>query len=108
MAALRVEVVYARPGAHDAVYVSVESGATVADAVRASGIAIDAASAEFGIFGKRVSADMRVADGDRVEIYRALAVDPKEARRQRARATYTSRSPGAARARSPSRAARRR
>jgi uncharacterized protein len=108
MAALKVEVVYARPGAHDAVHVSIESGATVADAVRASGIAIDAPSAEFGIFGKRVPAEMRVADGDRVEIYRALALDPKEARRQRARTTYRNRSPRAGSARSRARAARRR
>jgi hypothetical protein len=38
-----------------------------------------------GIFGRRVAADAPVADGDRVEIYRSLVNDPKEARRRRAR-----------------------
>jgi putative ubiquitin-RnfH superfamily antitoxin RatB of RatAB toxin-antitoxin module len=36
-------------------------------------------------FGRRVSLDTPLADGDRVEILRPLAADPKEARRQRAR-----------------------
>ena len=37
-----------------------------------------------GIFGKRVALDHPLAPGDRVEIYRPLAMDPKEARRRRA------------------------
>lgn len=37
-----------------------------------------------GIFGKKVSLDTQVHPGDRVEIYQALKIDPKEARRQRA------------------------
>jgi len=40
---------------------------------------------QVGIFGKRVSLETRLADGDRVEIYRPLAMDPKESRRRRAR-----------------------
>jgi putative ubiquitin-RnfH superfamily antitoxin RatB of RatAB toxin-antitoxin module len=39
-----------------------------------------------GIWGKRVSPDTTVRAGDRVELYRPLEVDPREARRQRARA----------------------
>ena len=38
-----------------------------------------------GIFGEPVTPETRLADGDRVEVYRPLEVDPKEARRQRAR-----------------------
>jgi len=38
-----------------------------------------------GIFGKVVEEDAPLTDGDRVEIYRPLAADPKEARRRRAR-----------------------
>jgi putative ubiquitin-RnfH superfamily antitoxin RatB of RatAB toxin-antitoxin module len=38
-----------------------------------------------GIYGRRVTLDTKLADGDRVEIYRPLRADPKEARRQRAR-----------------------
>jgi putative ubiquitin-RnfH superfamily antitoxin RatB of RatAB toxin-antitoxin module len=37
------------------------------------------------VFGKAVSADQGLGEGDRVEIYRPLTADPKTARRQRAR-----------------------
>ncbi|HYG43070.1 MAG TPA: RnfH family protein [Bordetella sp.] len=63
--------------------------ATVADAVRASGFAArfpdrDAWQLGVGVFGKTCKADTRLADGDRVEIYRPLAFDPKVSRRRRA------------------------
>jgi putative ubiquitin-RnfH superfamily antitoxin RatB of RatAB toxin-antitoxin module len=81
--AMRVEVVHSLPGRAQIVEVRLPAGATVRDAVRASGIAgIDLQ--RVGIFGKRVSADTRLAEGDRVEIYRPLTMDPKEARRARA------------------------
>ena len=38
----------------------------------------------FGIFGKRAQLETRLSPGDRVEVYRGLAIDPKEARRRRA------------------------
>jgi uncharacterized protein len=44
-------------------------------------LAIDALSC--GIWGRRCDMGQALRDGDRVEIYRALAVDPKEARRLR-------------------------
>ena len=53
----------------------------VRDALAASGLQGN----QVGIFGKRVAMDTRLADGDRVEIYRPLKLDPKEARRRRAR-----------------------
>lgn len=59
---------------------SLPAGATVRDALAASGLAGHAC----GIFGKRVALDRKLAEGDRVEIYRPLALDPKEARRRRA------------------------
>jgi len=79
--ALKVEVVYARPDGAQAVDVRLAEGATVRDALAASGLKGN----QVGIFGKRVTLDTRLADGDRVEIYRPLAIDPKEARRRRAR-----------------------
>jgi len=79
---IRVEVVYARREGTDVVTVQLPAGATVRDAVAAAGIAAD--SRALGIFGKRVRADSPLADGDRVEIYRPLLLDPKERRRQRA------------------------
>ncbi len=66
----------------------VPAGASVADAVRASGLverigaaAIDALTP--GIGGRACSTQTALRDGDRIELYRPLAVDPKEARRQR-------------------------
>ena len=82
MADIRVEVVYATPGAVDAVTVDLPAGATVRDALQAAGMKKGAA---VGIYGRPVAADTRLAHGDRVEIYRALALDPKERRRSRAR-----------------------
>jgi putative ubiquitin-RnfH superfamily antitoxin RatB of RatAB toxin-antitoxin module len=79
---MRVEVVCAVPGEARWVALSLPAGATVLDAVRASGLPHHGL---FGVFGKRVDAGRRLADGDRVEIYRPLAMDPKEARRLRAR-----------------------
>jgi len=90
MAVLRVEVVYALPEREQSARVAVQSGATVRDVLAKSGL-LHLVRGKVGIFGKVVREDAPVADGDRVEIYRPLAVDPKEARRARA-ATYTSRS----------------
>ena len=79
--ALRVEVVHARPDGVEVVEIRLPEGATVRDALAASGLK----GVQVGIFGKRVKMDARLADGDRVEIYRPLAMDPKETRRRRAR-----------------------
>jgi hypothetical protein len=91
--ALRVEVVYALPAGADSCFVDLDSsetpGRTVIDAVRASGMLerhpeIDLRRVRLGIYGKVVAASAPLAHGDRVEIYRPLAMDPKEARRRRA------------------------
>jgi putative ubiquitin-RnfH superfamily antitoxin RatB of RatAB toxin-antitoxin module len=84
---MRVEVVYAIGKQADVVTLTLPAGATVEQAISASGIAarhpVDLNAV--GIFGRRVPPATRLADGDRVEIYRALALDPKEQRRRRAR-----------------------
>ena len=88
MARLSVEVVYALPAAQDAVTVRVAPGATVRDAIVAAGLLERHPELDLqhlGIYGRTVSPDAPVADGDRVEVYRPLALDPKEARRRRAR-----------------------
>jgi uncharacterized protein len=89
MGTIRIEVVYALPDGEDAVSVQVAPGASLADAITASGMLerhpeIDLARNKIGVFGKVVKPDAPVAAGDRVEIYRPLAMDPKEARRRRA------------------------
>ena len=58
--------------------------ATVEDALTASGWSlVDVAGV--AIFGERVERDARLHDGDRVELLRPLLIDPKDARRRRAR-----------------------
>lgn len=78
---MKIEVVRALPAKASVVTVQLDEGATVAEAIAASGLTGTA----FGIFGKSVPAGHRLRDGDRVEIYRPLKMDPKEARRRRAR-----------------------
>ena len=80
---IHVEVVHALPERAESMRVRVKEGATVRDVLERSGL-LPLARGKIGIFGKLVRADARVSDGDRVEIYRPLAADPKEARRRRA------------------------
>jgi putative ubiquitin-RnfH superfamily antitoxin RatB of RatAB toxin-antitoxin module len=81
MARLRIEVVRARPERQETVALELEQGATVRMALQAAGMPLEQ---PVGIYGRRVALDARLADGDRVEIYRPLRAEPKEARRQRA------------------------
>jgi putative ubiquitin-RnfH superfamily antitoxin RatB of RatAB toxin-antitoxin module len=87
---LECEVAYALADRQEVVRVSVAEGATVIDALRASGLLgrfpeIDAATVKLGVFGHVVAHDHVVVAGDRVEIYRPLTADPRVARRTRAR-----------------------
>ena len=64
-------------------------GATALDAIRASGLlegeaGIDISTQPVGIWGRVRALDAVLADGDRVEVYRPLVINPKEARRLRA------------------------
>jgi putative ubiquitin-RnfH superfamily antitoxin RatB of RatAB toxin-antitoxin module len=81
---VRVEVVMAWPRRFVAVPLALPDGATLGDAVAASGLALDGV-AGYALHGVRADADARLHDGDRVELLRPLLVDPKEARRRRAR-----------------------
>jgi putative ubiquitin-RnfH superfamily antitoxin RatB of RatAB toxin-antitoxin module len=65
-------------------------GSTLADALRASGIESSIPAHELtalaaGVWGRVADADTLLRQGDRVELYRPLKVDPKEARRLRYR-----------------------
>lgn len=63
-------------------------GATVRDAVRASGCGEalgEAQVPDVGVWGRRCPPQQVLREGDRVEVYRALKVDPKVARRERFR-----------------------
>ncbi|KAJ9432152.1 hypothetical protein SAMN05518863_10440 [Candidatus Pantoea symbiotica] len=86
---ISVEVVYALPDKQYLRAVTLEEGATVEQAIKASGLLslrkdIDLNSNKVGIFSRPVKLADVVQDGDRIEIYRPLIADPKELRRQRA------------------------
>jgi hypothetical protein len=86
---VRATVIHARA---DGAYVrelALPAGSSLADAVRASGLlqaqpALAASGFDVGVHGRLRSPDTLLADGDRVEVYRRLTIDPKEARRIRA------------------------
>ena len=85
---LRIEVIYCpEPGRVDLRQVQLRPGAVVADALAASGILgahpEPAGGWRLGIWGRAQDSKMLLRDLDRVEVYRGLLVDPKEARRQR-------------------------
>jgi putative ubiquitin-RnfH superfamily antitoxin RatB of RatAB toxin-antitoxin module len=83
-----IEIVYALPDAQEVIALEVAPGTTVGEAIALCGAAhrygIDVSAVPAGIYGQRVSADTVLREGDRVEIYRALTADPKQARRRRA------------------------
>ena len=85
----KVEVAYAKPDEQVILALEVEEGATVLEAVERSGLLdrfpeIDPATAKLGIFSKAAKPDAALSPGDRVEVYRPLIADPKEARKKRA------------------------
>ena len=85
MNGLRVEVVLALPRRHSTAVLALPDGATVADAVRASGLPVDGI-AGYAVFGERATPATPLRDGDRVELLRPLQADPKDSRRRRAAA----------------------
>ncbi len=86
---IAVEVAYATPEKQHLLSLDVPAGSTLADAIRRSGILetcpeIDLAAHKVGIWGKSATLEQVLCARDRVEIYRPLKADPKEARRRRA------------------------
>lgn len=86
---LRIEVAHGGEEEVVVIPLEVDRGTTVKQAIEQSGIldrfpGLEPERNGTGIFGRRVSPDTPVGDGDRVEIYRPLKADPKEVRRRRA------------------------
>jgi len=84
-----IEVCYALPEKQELVRVKLPLGATLLQALEASGLLlkhseIDLKKNKFGVFAKLSKPDSVLRDRDRVEIYRPLIADPKEVRKQRA------------------------
>jgi putative ubiquitin-RnfH superfamily antitoxin RatB of RatAB toxin-antitoxin module len=93
---IRIEVAYALPERQIIIALDVEESCTVLTAAQRSGIdravsavdgpQIDWTTTQFGIFSTLVErpAEQLLRDGDRIEIYRPLSIDPKVVRQQRA------------------------
>lgn len=85
---IQVEVVYALPDQQALCSLWLPLGACLLDAVQQSGFIerfdLQLDLARLGIFGRICPARTLLKPGDRVEIYRPLLADPKEARKRRA------------------------
>ncbi len=81
---MKIEVLMAWPRRHEAVVVELPEGATLAQAVEKAGLAGSAEATGYAIFGLNAEAATLLHEGDRVELLRALQIDPKDARRRRA------------------------
>lgn len=86
---IKVEVCYARAERQELISVRLPEGATLGEALEASGLLakypeIDVGKNKFGIYAKLSKVDAVLRNRDRVEIYRPLIADPKEVRKQRA------------------------
>lgn len=88
---MRVEVAYSPLGrVVDRVELTLAEGSTALQALQASGLLqrhpdIDLSVQRVGVWGRLCRPDEPLREGDRVELYRPLTVDPKEARRLRYR-----------------------
>lgn len=83
---MKVVVCYADARFQESVEVDLPDGATVQEALDRSGLAqripgLDLAGRTVGIWGQVVPRATKIHEGDRIEIYRPLTVDPREARR---------------------------
>ena len=87
---MQIEIAYAESQRAILKVYELGPGARVADALRLAALdpdfaGVNLANLPVGLFGKVVRADQPLNDGDRIEIYRPLDEDPKNARRQRAK-----------------------
>ena len=86
---MQITVAYATPDKQVELPLELDQGSTIEQALEASGIyalfpEIDRANLQVGVFSKKAKLTDILSENDRVEIYRPLQVDPKEARRLRA------------------------
>lgn len=94
---MRVALALALPGQQELVELELTEGATVGDAIAAARADprlanLDLAGFKVGIWSRAASTASVLREGDRVELYRELKADPKDARRARARLKPSTRS----------------
>ncbi len=93
---ISIEVAFALPEKQAIVSVTIADGATVGEAIAESAIcaefpAVDIDSLQAGVWGHPVERSVGVRNGDRVELYRPLLRDPRDARRELAKSGLTMR-----------------
>lgn len=87
-AEVAVEVAHSpRTGVVEVIALRLPPGSVVADALRRSGFDnwLAAGAPAIGVWGRPCRSDQPLRDGDRIELYRPLQIDPKDARRTRQR-----------------------
>lgn len=89
-AVISIEVAYGLPEKQFLIALEVVEGTTVLEAINQSGVlvanpTINLTKQRVGIFSRFVELNEVVKSGDRIEIYRPLLIDPKEARRAKAK-----------------------
>jgi uncharacterized protein len=87
---ITIELIYIEPASQNSLRLDIVKGSNINQAIHLSGLLerfpeIDLEVNKVGIFSKIQKLDTILQSGDRIEIYRPLLVDPKEARRQRAK-----------------------
>ncbi len=89
---MQIGVAYAEPDQQVWIKLEIPNGSTLLDAVNRSGILhrfpqVDLKRQKVGIFGKIAKLDTPLREGDRVEIYRPITVDPTKVKRRKLNAT---------------------
>jgi len=87
---IRIELVVALPERQELASCCLPAGTLAAEAIEQSGVRqrfaeVDFSSCGIAVWGRPVEPDYRLADGDRLEILRPLAIDPRDARRELAK-----------------------
>ncbi len=87
---ISVELIYIKPGSQNRLTLKLAQGSNINQAINRSGVLshfpeIDLKVNKVGVFSKIQPLDTLLCEGDRIEIYRPLEADPKEARRRRAK-----------------------
>lgn len=87
---IKIEVAYALPHQQQIIALEVAPGTTILEAIQQSGVLmqfpdIDLAKQKVGVFSKARALSDTVEQGDRIEFYRPLTIDPKDARRAKAK-----------------------
>lgn len=86
---VKIEIAYMSPNHQVLIALNVPKNTTVEEAILLSNVLqqapeVDLQKNAVGIFSHKVSLQQQIQDGDRIEIYRELKIDPKAARRLRA------------------------